>query len=294
VSTNSCPTRYADEAVFLRGSLLSNKPIAADTWQARIECPELARRMVPGQFMMIRLEGRHDPLIGRAFAMYDRLDASDGQSLAVEIVYLVKGKFTQALAEAGEGTAVAVWGPLGNSFSTATVDHLIMVAGGVGQTPMLTLAEEALGRRRFGTSGRISAYARRVSLCYGARTASRLAGLDDFRRTGLELHLATDDGSWDGQPKQVTELLAALLDRRSPSESTRLACCGPEPMMAAVSRLAEQHGVACEVSLETPMACGIGICFSCVAKVKQADGGWDYQRTCVEGPIFEAARIAWE
>jgi dihydroorotate dehydrogenase electron transfer subunit len=64
-------------------------------------------------------------------------------------------------------------------------------------------------------------------------------------------------------------------------------------MMAAVARLAAARGAACQVSLETPMACGIGICFSCVARVRDDDGGWDYRRTCVEGPMFDAARIEW-
>jgi dihydroorotate dehydrogenase electron transfer subunit len=64
-------------------------------------------------------------------------------------------------------------------------------------------------------------------------------------------------------------------------------------MMEAVAHLARQYSVSCQVSLETPMACGIGICFSCVAKVLQADGSWDYRRTCVEGPVFDAAQIVW-
>ena len=65
-------------------------------------------------------------------------------------------------------------------------------------------------------------------------------------------------------------------------------------MMEAVSNMSKSYGVACDVSLETPMACGIGICFSCVAKVRQEDGGWDYRRTCVEGPVFDAAELIWE
>ncbi len=63
--------------------------------------------------------------------------------------------------------------------------------------------------------------------------------------------------------------------------------------MAAVAQIAKQHDVPCQVSLETPMACGIGICFTCVAKVRQPDGGWDYKRTCLEGPIFDAELIEW-
>jgi dihydroorotate dehydrogenase electron transfer subunit len=90
----------------------------------------------------------------------------------------------------------------------------------------------------------------------------------------------------------VTALLAETLDEYG-AERCRIACCGPERMMEAVAVLAERRSVPCELSLETPMACGIGICFSCVAKVRQPDGSWDYKRTCVEGPIFDARKIVW-
>ena len=90
----------------------------------------------------------------------------------------------------------------------------------------------------------------------------------------------------------VTDLSARLVDAcRMPC---RIVCCGPEAMMTATAALAARLGVPCQVSLETPMACGIGICFSCVAKVRDATGQWDYRRTCVEGPVFDAAAIAWD
>lgn len=72
-----------------------------------------------------------------------------------------------------------------------------------------------------------------------------------------------------------------------------VACCGPEPMMAAVAGWCSARDVGCSVSLEEPMACGVGICFTCVARVRDAAGGWDYRRTCVEGPVFPASSIVW-
>ena len=77
------------------------------------------------------------------------------------------------------------------------------------------------------------------------------------------------------------------------TDRVRVLCCGPEPMMECVAEICSRVGVACEVSLETPMACGIGICFSCVARVRQADGSWDYKRTCVDGPVFDAEKLVW-
>ena len=99
---------------------------------------------------------------------------------------------------------------------------------------------------------------------------------------------STDDGS-AGRDGLVTELLREVLAESAPI--SRIVCCGPEPMMHAVAEIAQAAAVPSEVSLETPMACGIGICFSCVARVRDATGAWDYRRTCVEGPVFDAATI---
>jgi len=275
---------------FVTTTIGSHDCIAKDTWQLTVESPELARRTVPGQFLMVRIAGRTDPLIGRALAMYDRHVDESGYPIAMSVVYTVKGKFTQALSRCVPGDRVELWGPLGNGFSTNPTNHLILVAGGVGQTPMLTLALAALGKSQFGSPAQANGYAKRVTLCYGARTKEFLAGLDDFERSCSEVRIATDDGSL-GHHGRVTDLLRSMLVESN--FDCRIACCGPEPMMEAVSEIATEFGVPCEVSLETPMACGIGICFTCVAKIKQPDGEWDYTRTCVEGPVFDANKIAW-
>jgi dihydroorotate dehydrogenase electron transfer subunit len=240
--------------------------------------------------MMLRIAHQNDPLIGRALAMYNMHRDATGKPVALTVVYTVKGKFTQALSRRVAGDAIEVWGPLGNSFSTQETDHLILVAGGVGQTPMLTLASAALGKTNFGTSEGPSAFAKKVTLCYGARSAAYLAGLSDFETVCSDVRIATEDGS-QGHCGRVTEVLEHVLGQSE--GTTRIACCGPEPMMQAVSDIARRFQVACEVSLETPMACGIGICFTCVAKVLQPSGEWDYRRTCVDGPIFDSESIVW-
>lgn len=241
---------------------------------------------LPGQFYMLRDHRSCDPLIGRAFAMYD----CDSAGSWVDIVYLVKGKLTSSIAQLEPGRALSLWGPLGNSFDYAPTEHLIMVAGGIGQTPFLCLAREALGHQQFGE--RPSGYANRVSLCYGVRSSRYLAGVEAFQKAGVSLHLATDDGSDGGPPRLVTNLLTQLLERQASLAGVRVVCCGPEAMMQSAAQIAQEFGVACQVSLETPMACGLGICFTCVAKVGTPEQ-WDYKRTCVEGPIFDAAEIVW-
>lgn len=275
---------FADQAVHETVELQQNLQLAQDTYRIRIGCAEIAERIVPGQFVMLRLTGCDDPLIGRPLALYDTVDKVPGTPEAIDLVYLVKGKLTSRLAQMQPGQLLDVWGPLGNGFQPAAGRHLVMVAGGIGYTPFLALAKEHLGHRRYGSPQRIPMLANRVTLCYGARTASLLAGLPEFEQIGVDVHVATDDGSL-GYHGMVTELLPDLL---STPADTRVVCCGPEAMMAAVTRIARAKEVPCRVSLETPMACGIGICFTCVAKIRDESGAWDYKRTCVDGPVFDA------
>jgi dihydroorotate dehydrogenase electron transfer subunit len=282
---------YADRAGCERVEVLENVRIARDTYRVRFGCPTLARRIVPGQFLMLRLASCNDPLLGRPLALYDTVlsPGEHGEPEGVDIVYLVIGKLTSRLAQYRPGQALEVWGPLGNGFAPQPAEHLVMVAGGIGQTPFLALAREALGKRQYGDPPRAVQPARRVTLCYGARTKDLLAGLDDFARAGVELRVSTDDGT-AGHRGLVTEIAEELLVE---SPRARVVCCGPEPMMAAMAALAARLGVPCQVSLESPMACGIGICFSCVARVRTPDGAWDYRRTCVEGPVFDASQLEW-
>ncbi len=279
-------TCFADHACSVLTEITENVLIAKQTMRLRFHAPEMAQRVAPGQFFMLRNPASNDPLIGRAFALYDV--AQDGAGW-IDVVYVVKGKLTSSLAKLGRSAPLAVWGSLGNGFAAPAGEHLLMVAGGIGQTPFLTLAKEALGLQQFARTAEAGPIGcRRVSLLYGARSAEYLAGVEHFRAAGVEVHIATEDGSI-GPPRRVTELLSEqlLLD-----PNAHVVCCGPEPMMEAVAKLTAQHGNACHVSLETPMACGIGICFSCVAKVGSPDD-WDYKRTCVEGPVFDARHIVW-
>ncbi len=281
---------YADGACQTRVRVIENVQMARDTYRVRFACPEIAARIVPGQFLMLRLAGMNDPLLGRPLALYDVICDASGAPWAIDVVYLVLGRMTKRLAEFRAGSELDIWGPLGNGFPALKTDQLIMVAGGIGQTPFLAIGQEYLGRRTYG-SGRGTAAASRVTLCYGIRSAAFLAGVDDFQAAGIDMRLSSDDGSI-GRRGFVTEVLREVLDQTAADERLVM-CCGPEPMMHAVATLCEEYDTRCLVSLETPMACGIGICFSCVTKVRQPEGGWDYKRTCVEGPIFDAQKIDW-
>jgi dihydroorotate dehydrogenase electron transfer subunit len=282
---------YADRACQVQVPIIENVRAAQNTYRVRFECPDIARRIVPGQFLMLRLAGLNDPLLGRPLALYDVIGDPSGNPTAVDVVYATFGKMTHCLTRCTPGEELDVWGPLGNGFPPTPAEHVIMVAGGIGQTPFLALAKEYLGLCRYGDPPRKSPPASTVTLCYGVRNAAFVAGVDDFKATGVNVRLASDDGSV-GHRGFVTDLLRNALDETD-GEDRLVVCCGPEPMMEAVAEICRANETRCIVSLETPMACGIGICFSCVAKVRQPDGTWDWKRTCVEGPIFDAEKIEW-
>ncbi|MEM8944744.1 MAG: dihydroorotate dehydrogenase electron transfer subunit [Planctomycetota bacterium] len=282
---------YADGAQQYSVAVRENVKLATDTYRVRFDCPEMSTSILPGQFLMIRLPGCDDPLLGRPFALYDTVLDERGVPIGIDVVYLVVGKLTGLLAQCKAGDTLEVWGPLGNGFSTAPIEHLIMVAGGIGQTPFLAMGRQFLGGRKYGQPAMTINRSETVTLCYGVRRKDLLAGAEDFRNCGIDLRISSDDGSV-GHHGLVTDVLQQALDDKA-NRSCRIACCGPEPMMQAVAKIALEREVPCEVSLETPMACGIGICFSCVVKTNQPDGDWDYKRTCVDGPVFAADKIVW-
>ena len=280
------------QATRVRARVLENVPIARDTFRLRIESREIARRILPGQFVMIRPGTGNDPLLGRPFALYDVARNANGDSYAIDVVYLVVGRGTAELARRKEGDMLDVWGPLGNGFSAPPVGEVLFVAGGIGQTPFLALGKWWLGSESFGDEkvSFANAPVARATLLYGVRSRELIAGSEDFRRAGIALEIATDDGS-DGRKGFVTQLLRERLERGERPE--KIVACGPPLMLQAVSKLIESHQIPCDLSLENHMACGFGACFSCVAPIKQADGSIDLKRVCVEGPIFAREVVAW-
>lgn len=186
---------YADCALQARVRISENVQLARDTYRLRFDCPEIARRFLPGQFLMLRIAGLNDPLLGRPLALYDVVPNSAGEPTAVDVVYATFGKMTRRLALCKPGDEFDVWAPLGNGFPAIAADHLILVAGGIGQTPFLALGQECLGLRQYGDPPRNALRSKRVTLCYGVRSKDRVACVPDFDSAGFDVRLASDDGS---------------------------------------------------------------------------------------------------
>jgi dihydroorotate dehydrogenase electron transfer subunit len=277
-------------------TVLENVAIARDTYRLRLDDAEMAGAIRPGQFLMIRPTAPFatDPLLGRPFALYDVIRDTAGRAVALDVVYLVLGRGTAALAACRGGDRLSIWGPLGNGFGPPPAGAVLFVAGGIGQTPFLALGRAWLGQAPYGeepgTTPDRGPFATSATLLYGVRTAGLAAGVEDFRRAGITVELATDDGS-AGHHGFVTELLARRMEQGQ--RPARVVGCGPPAMLAALSRLVARYDMPCDLSLENHMACGFGACFSCVAPIRQADGTTDLRRVCVEGPIFPAHVVDW-
>jgi dihydroorotate dehydrogenase electron transfer subunit len=248
--------------------------VAPRHYTLTLHAPPIAEAAQPGQFVQVRGADWMDPLLPRPFSVM-RTHRDTGN---IEILYRVVGKGTELMASWRVGETVQVVGPLGNGFRISDFGFRILVGGGVGVPPMVMLAEQlqkAEGRRQ-----------NAVIVLQGARTAEQLLCVEDFQRLGVELRLATDDGS-RGHHGLVTDLLQSAI--RNP-QSAMIYTCGPHAMMREVARLCDAHGVPCQAALEAPMPCGFGVCMGCV--VKTTDGR--YRRVCKEGSVFDANEVVWE
>jgi dihydroorotate dehydrogenase electron transfer subunit len=236
----------------------------------------LKRFPIPGTFLHIKPNTTGtDPLLRRAFSIFD-YDETTG---VVEVLYKVVGRGTEVLSRVRAGETLDVLGPLGNGFDLPlTIDHLVLVAGGVGIPPVYLLAKSFL-RQGF-VSGKIS------YLC-GLTTVAEKPMADRLEKLPINLQFATDDGSF-GFKGFVSELLRARLDDGSLGINPVICACGPDGMLKAVQTIARAYDKKCYLSLESIMPCGVGTCLGCVVK---KDGEEKYVRVCREGPVFEANEV---
>ena len=239
------------------------------------------------------------PLLRRPLSLARRRDYPDAAA-EIEIIYRTIGTGTHWLATVACGAVLSVLGPLGTGFSIDPARPIAaLVGGGVGLPPMLYLARTLVEAGK-----NVTAFA-------GARTATLLplrpgpepARTDgtpgpcaaELAEIGAQTVVATDDGTL-GFAGLVSEPLVRWLDEQDrPDERVKVYTCGPEPMMKAVAQTCGSRGVACEVSMERHMACGMGTCQSCICKLRtDAEPGWQYKLCCTDGPVFNAAEIIWD
>lgn len=231
--------------------------------------------VVPGQFVMLRGEWGRDLINGRAFSI---LDVEGPRRFS--ILGKVLGRGTTLMHAMEEGASLTCTGPLGGGFPSPTPQSKqLLVAGGVGLPPLLFHA------RRAAAAG----LADSCVFFYGGRGQDELVLLDDLARTGVEAHLATDDGAV-GHAGLVTAPLTTWLDAAQSLATVSLLACGPTPMLAAVRKLGLARDVPSYLSLEEQMACGFGVCLGCAVPVT---GDKPYRYCCTEGPVFLGSELRW-
>jgi dihydroorotate dehydrogenase electron transfer subunit len=256
--------------------LAENLRLGPGTFVLRFAGCQALSATLPGQFVMLRaLDWGTDPLLPRAFSLLD-VRPETGE---VDILIKAAGKASSILERALPGARFSLLGPLGTWFPAPSPDRLDwLVAGGVGLAPLYLHARRAQAR---GLAGQ-------VTLFYGGRTAADLVMLEDLAATGCELVLATEDGS-RGFPGRITAAVErAFAARSGGAPPLALLACGPDPMLVATAHLARRRQVACFLSLEGEMACGIGICLACAVPCR----GRPFRYTCADGPVLLLEELA--
>lgn len=231
-----------------------------------LRVPEVARRTIPGQFVMIEA----GCLLRRPFSVFRA--AADTVSVAFDVI----GGGTSWLASRALGDELKLAGPLGAGFSLEVDGPTVAVGGGYGAAPLFLLAE------------RMRPAGHEVHAIFGAARAARVFGRDDAEHIFDSVAITTDDGSV-GTKGLVTDVLAEVVARTG---ARRVVACGPMPMLEAVSKRCGELSLACEVAVEEFMACGIGVCWTCVIPVN-GKGDTQHLRSCTEGPVFDGAGVAW-
>lgn len=262
--------------------VLRNTHLSADYNVLDLEAPAIAAASQPGQFVMIRTAAGSDPLLRRPFSVFEILRGGAGSPSGISVLSKRIGPGTARLYHAAVGDRFSVLGPLGKPFSLASPPgEAWMIAGGVGLAPFATLSEA------------LRAAGAKARLFYGGRTRGDLFYLDWFEARGVAMDLATEDGSV-GARGFVTLPLDEALRARPAGLAVTLYACGPEPMLKAVATLARAHGCPSELSTERIMGCGLGGCYSCVVRVRDALGTPRFVRSCLDGPVFSGDELVWE
>jgi dihydroorotate dehydrogenase electron transfer subunit len=243
-----------------------------------VVAPGMAELTKPGHFLAVQVGGPESSmLLRRAFAIYD-VKARGVYGGTVEFVFAVHGKGTAWLAGRRPQDKLDVVGPLGKPFRLpAQPVNATLVGGGYGSAPLLPLATALRDRGC------------RVDFVLGAGSVDRLFGQLDAKRIASSIEVTTDDGSM-GRRGRVSDVLPQVLDRTG---SEVVYACGPMAMLQAVTELATERGIPCQVAVEESMACGIGVCMTCVLPVVGDDGVTRMVRSCVEGPVFDGAAVRW-
>lgn len=251
--------------------ILRNDREADLYYRLTLRAPRVAPLIQPGQFAHLRIGFLGEALLRRPFSVFQVADET------FSILYKMVGKGTEALARMRPGDDLSVIAPLGHGFTVPQPggETPLLVAGSYGMAALYLLAQRS---------------PQKGVVFVGGRRSADILCVEEFRALGWDVRVTTEDGS-RGEHGLVTRPLIDEVRRQAGGR--KLFACGPTPMLEAVGRIASEFGVPAELSMDEPMCCGVGVCLACVIPIRKGDR-WEYQRTCTEGPVFDARTIAWD
>jgi dihydroorotate dehydrogenase electron transfer subunit len=262
--------------VQVRGTVLTVRRV--DAYHAMtVVAPGIAARFRPGQFVTLAVGGPSTSmLMRRAFSIHDVRPDHGG---TVEFVFAATGAGTRWLAERRARDVLDVTGPLGRPFPVPRDPvSCLLVGGGYGSAPLFSLASRLRDRRCS------------VDFLLGASTGDRVFGALTARRTGRTATITTEDGSL-GARGVVTDMLGQVIHE---ARTDVIYACGPMPMLRQVTSLARRYDIPVQVAVEELMACGVGVCMTCVLPVTGTDQITRMVRSCVDGPVFRGEQVRWD
>ncbi len=248
--------------------VVANEKLCPQFYCLSLDAPELAREVKPGQFIHIRVADTLQPFFRRPFSVYRA-------KKTVDIFYDPIGPGTKILAAKKKGDELDVLGPLGHEFTLPSkeIKQVVMIAGGIGIAPFLALSDVLKSKKH------------ELILLYGGRTKGHVYPMKEFKANGVQVHVATDDGSV-GTKGRVSELFSKIdLNPRT----TFVYTCGPNPMMAAVQKFCEANNLKGEAACEEIMACALGACLGCSIPTKSG-----YKTVCYDGPCFDISEVEFQ
>jgi dihydroorotate dehydrogenase electron transfer subunit len=257
--------------------LVSNKKVGAYHHMV-FSVGELANSAKPGNFVAIAVGGEGSALVlRRAFAIYRTFDRGASGGL-LEIVVAPHGPGSNWLTNQIPGTKIDLIAPLGNSFGIPMQPvRALLVGGGYGSAPLFGLSEVLKNRGC------------RVDMVLGASTAMKIYAPLDGKRSVSSLTITTEDGS-TGTAGKVTDAIPEII---ASSQIDIIYSCGPMGMLEAINRIAVDLNVVHQCSIEESMACGIGVCMTCVLPIKGEDGVIRMLRSCIDGPVVDGESVVW-
>ncbi len=270
-------THINKSAKQLLAPIVSNKRVG-QYHQIIINIGDVAATCKPGNFVAISVGGDSSRMVlRRAFAI-SRVSTSTTVGGTMELIVAPHGQGSKWLCAQGEGVVLDLVAPLGTAFGIPTEPvPVLLVGGGYGSAPLFGLAELLNSRGC------------RVDMLLGASTGSKIYAPMEGKRAVNSMRIYTEDGSM-GVAGRVTDPIAEII---SDLNVAVIYSCGPMPMLAAITTIADQFDVVHQCAVEESMACGVGICMTCVLPVKNEDGSISNLRSCIDGPVMDGSKVQW-